>query len=272
MKFGAVFPTCEIGDDPLFVRDFAQAAEALGYSDIIIYDHVVGAEHANREPPLGGPYTEAHPFHEPFVLLSWVAAHTRTIGLTTGVLILPQRQTVLVAKQAAELAILSGGRFRMGVGTGWNYVEYQALGMSFDDRGAMLDEQVDLLRALWREPLLSFSGRWHQFERANIAPRPALSVPIWFGGRSMPAIRRAVRLGDGFLFSSSNPPSAHELARRCFEALEASGRSRSDFGAESMLGFGDGPASWQQTIADWEALGVGTLHIAHHDRQHSYSW
>jgi probable F420-dependent oxidoreductase len=260
MKFGAVLPTCEIGNDPIVLRDFAQAAEALGYSDIVVYDHVVGAEHANRTPPLTGPYTEEHPFHEPFVLLAWMAAHTRTIGLTTGVLVLPQRQTVLVAKQAAELAILSGNRFRLGVGTGWNYVEYDALGMSFADRGAMLDEQVDLLRKLWREPLLSYAGRWHKFERGNIAPRPQSSIPIWFGGASMVAVRRAVRTGDGFNFGASNP-FFWDLGRRCRDLLDKSGRNRANFSMESQLGFGDGPASWHATIAEWEKIGVDRLHM-----------
>ena len=138
MQIGAIFPTPEIGNDPIVIRDWAQAAEQLGYSHVVLYDHVLGAPHSGREPKLAGPYTEKDAFHEPFVLLGFLAGVTTRLGLTTGVLILPQRQTALVAKQAAELDLLSGGRFRLGVGTGWNHVEYTALGEEYADRGKRL--------------------------------------------------------------------------------------------------------------------------------------
>ena len=148
MKIGAIFPTTEIGTDPGAIRDWAQAAEGLGMTHVVTYDHVLGAVHAGREPKLWGPYTERDAFHEPFVLFAWLAAQTRRLELATGVLILPQRQTALVAKQAAELDLLSEGRLRLGVGTGWNHVEYTALGVPFEDRGKRFDEQVELLRRL----------------------------------------------------------------------------------------------------------------------------
>jgi probable F420-dependent oxidoreductase len=257
MRFGAVFPTCEIGTDPVVIRDWAQAAEALGYSHIIAYDHVLGAEHGGRATPLLSPYTQRDPFHEPFVLLGYLAAATSSLELMTGVLVLPQRQTVLVAKQAAELALLSGGRFRLGVGTGSNHVEYQALGASFADRGRMLDEQVELLRKLWGESLIDYSGDFHRVDRAALLPRPASAIPLWFGGRGPAALRRAAAHGDGFLFSPASEP-IKELCRQLTAALDTNGR-REGFGIDVLTGFGDGPDHWQREVAAWEALGADSL-------------
>ena len=174
MKIGAVFPTCEIGNDPAAIRDFAQTAEALGYSHLVVYDHVLGALHQGREPKLTGPYTERDAFHEPFVLFGFLAAVTKRIELATGVVILPQRQTALVAKQAAEVAVLSGGRLRLGVGTGWNWVEYEALNESFATRGKRLDEQVEVLRQLFRGEPIDFDGRVSFVEcPTGPSPRPS---------------------------------------------------------------------------------------------------
>ena len=197
MKIGAVFPHLEIGNDPVVIRDWAQAVEDLGYSHILAYDHVIGAVHEHREPPLLGPYTETSAFHEPLVLFGYFAACTRRVELATGILILPQRQTVLVAKQAAEIDLLSGGRLRLGVGTGWNYVEFDSLNENFHDRGQRQEEQVTLLRALWSEPVLDYHGRWHRVDRAGLKPLPGRQIPIWFGGFVDAAFERAARLGDG---------------------------------------------------------------------------
>jgi probable F420-dependent oxidoreductase len=191
MRIGAVYPQNETHGDPAAVRDIGLAVEELGYDSLLFYDHVVGAEHADREPPLWGPYTEADSFHDPFVAFGYLAAITSRIELATGVLILPQRQTVLVAQQAADADLLSGGRIRLGVGTGWNWVEYDALGMDFATRGARLDEQIALMRRLWAEPLVTVDGRFHQLERCCINPRPSRAIPIWIGGFSEPAFRRA---------------------------------------------------------------------------------
>jgi alkanesulfonate monooxygenase SsuD/methylene tetrahydromethanopterin reductase-like flavin-dependent oxidoreductase (luciferase family) len=154
VKIGAIFPTTEIGNDPIAIRDWAQAAEALGYDHILFYDHVLGAERDGRDQPFMGPYSETNPFHEVFVTMGYLAGVTTRIEFATGILILPQRQTALVAKQATEVDVLSGGRLRLGVGTGWNYVEYESLGVPWDDRGKRFDEQVELLRKLWSEPVL----------------------------------------------------------------------------------------------------------------------
>ena len=175
MRLGAVFPTTEIGNDPIAVRDYAQAAEALGCVRLTAYDHVLGVDHADREPPLRGPYTQHDPFHEPFVLFGFLAAHTARIELATGVLVLPQRQTALVAKQAAEVDLLSGGRLVLGVGTGWNHVEYTSLGTTFRDRARRFDDQVAVLRALWEQELVDARQRVppDRAGRARAPPRPA---------------------------------------------------------------------------------------------------
>ena len=258
MRIGAVFPTCEIGNDPIAIRDFAQTAEELGYAHLLVYDHVLGAEHARREPRLTGPYTEKDPFHEPFVLYGYLAGLTSRIELATGVLVLPQRQTALVAKQAAELALLSGGRFRLGVGIGWNPVEYEALGVPFEGRGTRIEAQVRLLRRLWSEPVLDHRDPYHRIDCAGILPRPAQPIPIWFGGLSRPAVRRAARLGDGFVFGSSQG-SMLELARELGEELAAQGRSPAAFGMETIVSLAAGPEAWRRDLAAWRAAGATHL-------------
>jgi probable F420-dependent oxidoreductase len=197
MKFGVVYPQIELRGDPQAVHDIGVGVEALGYDHLLVYDHVVGAEHADRDPPLWGPYTEHDPFHEPLVMFGYLAAVTSRIELATGVMILPQRQTALVAQQAADADLLSHQRLRLGVGTGWNYVEYDALGQDFASRGTRLDEQIELLRRLWAEPLVTFEGRFDHVERACIYPRPLRSIPIWIGGFSEPLIGGAAGSGTG---------------------------------------------------------------------------
>jgi probable F420-dependent oxidoreductase len=259
MRIGAIFPTTEIGNDPIAVRDWAQTAEQLGYSHVLTYDHVLGAVHADRDPALSGPYTENDPFHEPMVLFGFLAGVTRTLELTTGVLILPQRQTALVAKQAAEIDTLSGGRLRLGVGTGWNFVEYHALGTTFEDRGRRFDEQIELLRRLWSEPVVDFDGEHHRIERAGILPLPAGGIPIWFGGFSEVALRRAARIGDGFIFGTTATRMAPMLSR-LHELLEKEGREPAGFGAEAVVDFSQDPDEWGREIETWQQAG-GT-HIA----------
>jgi probable F420-dependent oxidoreductase len=256
-KVGVVFPQTEIGNDPSMIRDYAQAVEGMGFSHILLYDHVLGAEHADREPKLReGAYTEHDAFHEVFVLLGFIAAATTRLGLATGVLVLPQRQTALAAKQAAEVDLLSGERLRLGVGTGWNYVEYEALNESFDRRGRRLEEQVALMRRLWNEPLLDYTGEWHRVDRAGLNPRPRRQVPIWMGGFTDPAFKRAVRLADGFIFGgrSSEEARAYE---RVMELLAQSGRSRADFGIEAIVEFGGEALDarrnrWLRRLEDWQ--------------------
>jgi probable F420-dependent oxidoreductase len=234
MKIGAVFPQTETGGDPSWVRRFGLAVEEMGFDHLVAYDHVVGAQHADRDPPLSGPYTDADPFHDPMVLFAYLAAITTKLELVTGVIILPQRQTVLVAKQAADLDLLSNERFRFGVGSGWNHVEYEALGQDFHTRGKRLDEQIEFLRKLWREPLLTYEGRFDRITRGNINPRPKRQIPLWTGGFTEPAYRRAGRLADGHLFGGTIDAIAEGWAS-VQRHLQENGRSVDDFGREAML-------------------------------------
>ncbi|MEM1436556.1 MAG: LLM class F420-dependent oxidoreductase [Pseudomonadota bacterium] len=260
MKIGAVFPHQEIGSDPIVLRDWAQAAEELGYGHLLVYDHVLGAVHEHREPKLWGPYTEHDAFHEPMVLFGYFAACTRRVELVTGILILPQRQTVLAAKQAAQVDLLSGGRLRLGIGTGWNYVEYDSLNEDFRTRGRRQEEQVDLMRRLWAEPVLDYHGAYHRVDRAGFKPLPGRQIPIWFGGFAPVAFHRAARLGDGFIFGAGFEQNREALGQ-VRTALDEVGRSADTFGIEALVNFQAGPEArraeaeaWHQEGADYIAM------------------
>ncbi len=260
MRLGAVLPTTEIGDDPIAVRDWAQAAESLGYSHLIAYDHVLGAVHDRREPKLWGPYTENDAFHEPFVLFGFLAAVTTRVELETAVIILPQRQTVLVAKQAAEVDVLSGGRLRLGVGTGWNHVEYESLGVDWEQRGKIFDAQIALLRELWGNPVVDHTDAFHRVDRAGIKPRPARSIPIWFGGGSKVAMRRAARLGDGFTFAGSGRKILEQVGR-IRDDVAANGRDPAAFPVELTVAYGLPSEKWDSIAADARAANVDYLSV-----------
>jgi probable F420-dependent oxidoreductase len=262
MRFGVVFPQTEIGADPMTIRDFAQAAEALGYQHILAYDHVIGANPASR-PGWRPPYTHQDVFHEPFVLFGYLAGLTRKIELVTGIIILPQRQTVLVAKQAAALDVLSGGRLRLGIGIGWNPVEYEALGENFKNRGRRSEEQVDVMRKLWTQELVTFEGNWHKITDAGLNPLPIQRpIPIWFGGSDDRALRRLARMGDGWfplLRPDDNCRAAIEKIRNY--AREA-GRDPGRIGIEGRITFGEGSAEgWMKDIAAWQNLGATHLTV-----------
>jgi probable F420-dependent oxidoreductase len=229
MKLGIAYPQTELGGAPEAVAQFACGLERAGFDHMAAYDHVVGAVHKNREPPLTGPYTEKDPFHDPFMLFAHVAAITTRLEMVTGILILPQRPTVLVAKQALDLSLFSNDRFRMGVGTGWNWVEYEALGANFRHRGARLDEQIELLRKLWTGEVISHQGPVETIDRATLVLKPRKPIQIWMGGFQDPAFRRAARVGDGFLFASPN----HWERMRFF--LEQEGRPTEEFGRELFV-------------------------------------
>jgi probable F420-dependent oxidoreductase len=262
MQMGVVYPQTEYGDDPGAILDYAQTTEGLGYSHIIAYDHIIGA---NPDRPGGwqGPYTFHSTFHEPFMLFSYMAGFTERIGFAPGIIILPQRQTVLVAKQAATLDVLSGGRLRLGVGLGWNQVEYTALNENFHNRGQRIEEQVTLLRQLWTQPLVTFTGQWHSIPDAGIKPLPVQQpIPIWFGGTAESAIRRMARLADGWMNNQRSP----EVARPGIEILEKSlaeaGRARASFGLEARIAYGDGnPTEWETTIRAWQSLGANLFSV-----------
>jgi probable F420-dependent oxidoreductase len=232
MKIGAVYPQTEACGDPRNVRAFGLAMESMGLDYVLAFDHVAGASHADRDPPLWGPYTEHDPFHDPMIMFAYLAGMTRRIEFVTGVLILPQRQTVLLAKQATDLDLLSGERLRLGIGTGWNYVEYEALGQHFETRGARMDEQVEFLRKLWAEPLLTFEGRFDRITRGNLNVRPSRQIPIWMGGFAEAAYRRAVRVGDGFIFATVAHADLEKAWGRTRELLAAAGRSEATFGRD----------------------------------------
>lgn len=258
MQIGVVFPQSEIGDDPSVIKDFAQAAESLGYSHLLAYDHVLGA-HPDREPRLTGPYTHETSFHEPFVVFGYLAGVTKTLGLVTGIIILPQRQTALVAKQAAEVDILSGGRLRLGVGTGWNYVEYDALNEDFHNRGKRQEEQVELLRKLWSESLVDFTGKWHRIDRASLKPLPGRRIPIWFGGSDERVMQRAARLGDGMIPQFAPNDAGKAALARLDQYLAENGRDRSTFGIEAQVSLSAGEDKWAAHAQSWRELGANYI-------------
>lgn len=255
MRIGAVFPQTEFGSDPAAIRDYAQMAEGLGFTHVLAYDHVLGAN-PNRPGGWQGAYTCDDPFHEVFVLFGFMAAVTSTLELATGILILPQRQTALVAKQAAALDVLSGGRVRLGVGLGWNAVEYTALNEDFHTRGRRIEEQVALLRELWAQPLVTFEGRWHSIPDAGLNPLPVQRpIPIWFGGSADPALRRMARLGDGWMTRSGRYADIQPLIDRLDGYLAEVGRSRPDFGLEPRVPYGDGnPDDWVRQVEEWRSV------------------
>ncbi|HEY3246796.1 MAG TPA: LLM class F420-dependent oxidoreductase [bacterium] len=262
MKLGVVFPTTEVGNDPGAIAGFAQAAESLGYDHLLAYDHVLGA--VPRSEQWQG-YTHEDPFHEILTLLAYLAGQTTTIVLATGILILPQRQTALVAKQTAEIDILSGGRLRLGVGVGWNSVEYEALGMDWRTRGARMEEQVRALRALWTNPTVTFRGRFHRIVNAGINPLPVQRpIPIWMGGESDAVIRRVARLADGWIPGGRlrSPTTTHPQVPGGFAAMvetmhkyaAKAGRDPAAIQLERRVAYAAGPQRWRQAMEEWRAL------------------
>ena len=260
MKIGVVFPQTEIGPDVGAVRAYGQCADELGYHHVLAYDHVVGADPAVHQG-WKGPYDVQTQFHEPFVLFGFLAAIT-SLQFTTGVLILPQRETVLVAKQAAELDLLSGGRLRLGVGVGWNPVEYEALGQDFTARGPRLDEQCELLRLLWTRPSLTFQGRFDQVSGAGLSPLPIQRpIPLWFGGGSAPAYRRMGRLADGWFPQLQPGPELTAAMTAVAAAATAAGRDPADLGMEGRLGWHGDLDDLAQQAQRWRAAGATHVSI-----------
>lgn len=258
MKLGITLPLIDLQGDPATVRDFAQAAEALGYDHLGAPDHVLGVNIASR-PDWGTRNTSKDFFHDPFVMFGFLSACTRTIGFSTQVLILPQRQTVLVAKQAASLDVLSGGRFRLGVGVGWNPVEFVGLNEQFGNRGKRSEEQVQVMKALWAEPHVTFKGRWHTIDDAGINPLPTKrTIPIWFGGHADVTLQRIAKWGDGWMMLAY---AMGEKAEAEFAKLRAyvnqAGRDPSEVGVEVWVSTAEsGPAEWRNELAYWKAVGV----------------
>jgi probable F420-dependent oxidoreductase len=265
MLIGAVLPHNEIGTDPGAIKAYLQGVEDLGMTHLLIYDHVLGAD-PSRPGGFRGAYDKDVAFHEPFTFFAFAAAVTSTIELVTTVLILPQRQTVLAAKQAAEVAVLSGNRLRLGIGTGWNAIEYQGLNESFTNRGRRQEEQVDLMRRLWSEDTFSYDGKYHTIDRAGINPRPTKLVPLWFGGSGPVVLERTARLGDGWMPLGT----PNDVSREAIETIrghrDAAGLPMEGFGIQAQAQYAGGtPERWQSHAARWEALGATHLAIATHN-------
>ena len=264
MRIGAVFPQVEIGTDPAAIRDWAQAVEELGYTHILAFDHVLGA---NPDRPGGfkGPYTYRHQFHEPLVLFGFLAAVTRQVELVSGILILPQRQAALVAKQAATVDVLCGGRLRLGVAVGWNPVEFDALGEQFGNRGQRIEEQIEVLRALWTRELVTFEGRWHRIPDAGINPLPVQRpIPVWMGGESEPVLGRAARLADGWFPHFRPGPAAQGIVDRLHRQIKDIGREPAAFGIEGRLTLAQvPPGAWAGELVAWRAM-RGVTHLCVH--------
>lgn len=262
MRIGLVFPQTEIGSDPAVIREYAQVAEGLGYTHLLTYEHVVGVDLAHY-PGWRGPYHAGHQFHEPFVLFGYLAAVTERIELVTGVIILPQRQTVLVAKQAAEVDVLSGGRLRLGVGVGWNEAEYVALGMDFRTRGRREEEQIEVLRLLWTQPIVTYEGRWHRLPAVGINPLPVQRpIPIWLGGMSEAARRRAARLADGWMPQWRPTAELRAMVEELRGWVAETGRDPASFGIEGRITLAQVPtAEWEKDVQAWRDLGATHLCI-----------
>jgi probable F420-dependent oxidoreductase len=273
MELGTLLPWSDIGGDPAVIREYAQAAESIGYDFLEAPDHVLGVNAASR--PGWDRNDNNDLFHDPFVLFGFLAGCTSKLGFSTGVLILPQRQTVLVAKQAACLDVLSGGRFRLGIGVGWNEVEFTGLNENFHNRGRRSEEQVQVMQKLWAEPHVSFKGRWHTIEDAGINPRPASGkVPVWFGGHHERTLERIAKFGDGWMPNAYMPgPEATQVLDRLRHLTEAASRDPAQVGIEAWVSMGTGSeADWAKETRFWKAAGAShiclttTFNRRHHKR------
>jgi probable F420-dependent oxidoreductase len=261
MQIGVVFPQTELGGDVRAVRAYAEGVEQLGYAHLLTYDHVVGADPAIHQD-WAAPYDVHTTFHEPFVLFGYIAAIT-ALELVTGIIILPQRQTVLVAKQAAEVDLLTDGRFRLGVGLGWNAVEYEALGQDFSNRGARVEEQVTLLRRLWTEQTVTHDGPSERVTGAGLAPMPVQRpIPIWFGAMSRRAYRRVGRLGDGWFPMMPPGPDLDEAKAVVDAAAIEAGRDPAAIGMEGRANWGPGDLDTMlDDVERWRSAGATHLSI-----------
>ena len=263
MEVGVIFPQTEIEPDPLAIKDFAQAAEEMGYAYIFIADHVLGADPAHHDFPALRTYNHRSVVHETLTLMGYLAGITERIGLATGILILPQRQTVLVAKQAAEVDVLSGGRLRLGIGVGWNTVEYEALGEDFHNRGARSAEQIEVMRALWTQDVVDFHGKWHNISHAGLNPLPVQRpIPIWFGGGADRVVRRIGEQGDGWFPQFQPDSEGQERIAMMRQFAKDAGRDPMAIGIEGRIPFGDGdPDIWNKAAAAWDEAGATHLSV-----------
>lgn len=255
MQIGFTFPQNEIGADPAAIRDYAQTAEGMGYRHVVVFDHVLGADPTHRPGWKG--YTQLDLFHEPFVLFGYLAALMQ-LEMVPAVIILPQRQTALVAKQAAEVDVLTGGKLRLGVGVGWNPVEYEALGMDFHTRGRVVEEQIELMRQLWSQEVISYKGRFHTITEAGLNPLPVhRSIPIWLGGSADALLRRVARVGDGWFPQGKPDDQMRANVERLRSYTREAGRDPSTLGIEARVNAREGDLDeWIAQTEGWRTLGA----------------
>lgn len=258
MNIGLLFPQTEIGCDPAGLNEYACAAVESGFTHLVSYEHVLGAV-PERLPKDYAPYGIEDSFHEVLTVYAYFAAVAPQLGLATGVLVLPQRQTALVAKQAAQLSLLTRGQFRLGVGLGWNFAEFEGLGMQFSNRAARMEEQIELMRRLWTEPVVHFQGRFETVDGCGLRPLPDRPVPVWIGGSAAPALRRAAALGDGWF--PLRPLAGGWLAtlEQMQKWREEAGRSWEGFGIEARVSFKEG---WRQELESWRSWGASHVYIS----------
>jgi len=258
MRIGVALPQSQVGTDAVALRDFAQTAEEIGYDHLAVYDHVVGINPSSR-PDWDGPYTSQNAFHDPFALFGYLAGQTKRITLTTHILILPQRQTALVARQAASIDVLSNGRLRLGVGIGWNSVEFTTLGENFSNRGLRSHEQMRILKALWTQQHVKLSGQWHELPDVGLNPLPIQRpIPIWLGGHHENVLQRIAEIGDGWIILGYR---ADDKAARAIDRLRQlvreAGRPEASVGIDAWVSMGSGgPNEWREEIARWRRLGI----------------
>lgn len=273
MQLGALVPFGEIGGDPDTVRDYAQGLEHAGFDFLEAPDHVLGANVASRPDWEAGRNTSQDLFHDPFVLLGYLSGIAPKLGFSTGVLIVSQRQTALVAKQAACLDVLCKGRFRLGIGVGWNDVEYVALNENFKNRGKRSEEQVQVMQALWQNEHVTFNGRYHTIIDAGINPRPASGrVPVWYGGHHENTLSRIAQWGDGWM-PNAYPPnqSAIDVFSKLRALVESHDRDPAEVGIEVWTSCGAGSqADWRKEVSFWKKLGVTHICLTtnYHKRHH----
>jgi probable F420-dependent oxidoreductase len=264
LRIGAVFPQTETGGNREEIRAWIEGVRDAKFAHMVAYDHVLSGDQAFHHPKLVGRYDETKPFQEVMVLFGFMAALAPDVEVVSGVVILPQRQTALVAKQAATVDILTGGRFRLGVGIGWNDIEYQGLNESFGNRGKRIEEQIDLLRRLWQEPIVTYAGTWHSIDHAGLAPLPLQRpIPIWIGGSADVALQRAARIADGFFSNSGiNLERAQHEVTTIKAELQRIERDSASFGFEPRLNLAEqNPDAWRRAVTWWREAGATHLSI-----------
>ena len=263
MQIGAVFSHGELGGDVSSLRDWAQAVQDLGYDFVVVSDHVVGADPAGY-PELERVFPIESRLHEPLTLFAFLAGVAPRLGFLSSVIILPQRQTALVAKQAAEVDVLTGGRLRLGVGIGWNPVEFTVLGMEFRNRARRFEEQIDVLRRLWTERVVTFDGHYHSLRAVGINPLPVQRpIPLWIGAAAEAAVKRACAIGDGYLPLAPLEGGWQATIDKVHHWLDEAGRDPYTFGIEGRLNAGSGtPKEWRQTIEMWRGFGASHLSVS----------